>query len=210
MNRAARHLALFAASLATLAAFHQLLAPEPAIWRLSMGSAYASLVLLAVSLAIGPWNKLRARPNPVSGYLRRDIGIWAGILGLVHVVAGLQVHMKGKMLQYFVPGPEASYRFPLRLDPFGLANHAGLVATVLLVMLLVLSNNASLKALGAARWKSLQRWNYAIALLVVVHGAIYMVLEGRRLHWVAVALAIVLAASAMQAAGFRATRKKAP
>ncbi len=210
MSRTARHLALFAASLATLAAFHQGLAPQPALWRLSMGSAYASLALLAASLAIGPWNVLRARPNPVSGYLRRDIGIWAGILGLVHVVAGLQVHMGGRMWLYFFPGPEATYRFPLRIDPFGLANHAGLVATVLLVMLLALSNNASLKKLGVARWKSLQRWNYAIALLVVAHGAVYMVLEGRRLRWVALALAIVLAAALLQATGFRATRAKRP
>lgn len=208
MTRPVRHAVLFLASALAMAAFYAGLAPERAVWRLSMGSAYASLVLLALSLAIGPWNKLRGLPNPVSGYLRRDVGIWAGILGIVHVVFGLQAHFTGKMWLYFVPGPEASYRFPLRLDAFGLANHTGLIATLGLVLLLALSNNASLRSLGPGRWKSLQRWNYAIALLVVAHGAIYMVLESRRLPFVAASLAIVAAVAAFQAAGFRATRAK--
>lgn len=206
MSRTTRHVLLFLGCALALAAFQFAYDKEPRVWRLSMGSAYASLVLLAFSLAIGPWNRLNGRPNPVSGYLRRDVGIWAGILGLVHVVAGLQVHFTGRMWLYFVPGPEASYRFPLRLDPFGIANHAGLVATLLLVLLLALSNNASLRALGPARWKSLQRWNYAIALLVVAHGAVYMFIEKRSLALVAIAAAIAIAAAAMQGAGWRTTR----
>ncbi len=206
MSRATRHVLLFLGCALALAAFQAGFEKEPRVWRLSMGSAYASLVLIALSLAIGPWNVLNGRRNPVSGYFRRDVGIWAGILGIVHVVAGLQVHFSGRMWLYFVPGPEASYRFPLRLDPFGLANHAGLVATLLLALLLALSNNASLKSLGPARWKSLQRWNYAIALLVLAHGAVYMVLEKRSLAFVAMAAAIVIAVAAMQGAGWRATR----
>jgi sulfoxide reductase heme-binding subunit YedZ len=60
--------------------------------RLSMATAYAGLIFLAVSLGIGPWNVLRRRPNPISFDLRRDIGIWSGILaGVVSAVAAGQI-----------------------------------------------------------------------------------------------------------------------
>jgi sulfoxide reductase heme-binding subunit YedZ len=42
----------------------------------------ASLFLTAAALSIGPWNVLRGRTNPVSFDLRRDLGIWAGIMAL--------------------------------------------------------------------------------------------------------------------------------
>lgn len=210
MQRTTRHVILFLASIATSVAFYLALAPERLAFRFSMATAYASLVLLAWSLMIGPWNKLRGRPNPVSGYLRRDIGIWAGILGVVHVIPGLQAHMGGNIWQYFLRPAYASYSFPLRIDPFGLTNYAGLAATFILLLLLSLSNNASLRALGPRRWKSLQRWNYAGAVLVVAHGIVYMILEKRTLGFVAVFTALILLALAMQIAGFRAEKKQAP
>jgi sulfoxide reductase heme-binding subunit YedZ len=208
MARIARHVALFLASLAIGAVFYRLLGTGDRILWLSMSSAYGSLLLLALTLAVGPWNKLRGRPNPVSGYLRRDIGIWAGILGIVHVIAGLQVHMHGKMWAYFLP--EKAQAIPLRIDPFGLTNWAGAIATLILVILLVLSNDASLRALGRDRWKSLQRWNYAVAILVIAHGAVYQILERRPAGYVAACVVIVLAALAMQLAGVRKVRNQRP
>lgn len=209
MGRVTRHFVLFFASLLTAAAFYRFLDTDSLTWALSMASAYASLVLLALSLAIGPWNRLRGLPNPTSGYFRRDVGIWAGVLGLFHVVVGLQVHMGGKFWLYFVPPEDARVVFPLRLDAFGLANHTGLGAALILLMLLVISNDASLRALGKRRWKSLQRWNYLGAALVVAHGIVYEILEKRTKGFVLAGAAIVLLALALQAAGFRAARKAA-
>jgi sulfoxide reductase heme-binding subunit YedZ len=166
-----------------------------------MASAYASLLLLATTLMIGPWNTLRGRANPVSSYLRRDVGIWAGMLGIVHVIVGLQVHMDGKFWLYFLPPPDAAYRFPLRIDPFGLTNYAGLAAGLILLMLLAISSNASLRALGAVRWKRLQRWNYAVAALVVTHGAIYQFIEKRTVGFVAALVVVVLFTVALQVSG---------
>jgi len=208
VQRTTRHMVLFLASGVTGAAFYLALAPRGPLFWLSMASAYASLVLLALSLMIGPWNRLRGRPNPVSGFLRRDIGIWAGVLGIVHVIAGLQVHFGGKFWLYFLRPPDAAYTFPLRVDPFGLTNYAGLGATLILLLLLSLSNNAALRSLGAKRWKSLQRWNYAGALLVVAHGAVYQVLEKRSAGFVAAFAAIVLLALSMQFAGYSIAKKK--
>lgn len=203
MRRLTRHLFLFITSCVTGAAFYFGLGSASPIARLSLANAYAGLFLLAVTLTIGPWNKLRGRANPVSSYLRRDIGIWAGILGVVHVILGLQVHMDGKFWLYFLPPPDAAYHFPLRIDPFGLTNYAGLAAGLILLMLLTLSNNASLRALGVARWKHLQRWNYAVAVLVVAHGAVYQILDKRLMGFVAVFIAIALLTLALQFAGFR-------
>lgn len=209
MQRMARHSILLLAGCATGAVFYLGLGAASPMTRLSMASAYAGLFLLAATLTIGPWNKLRGRANPVSSYLRRDIGIWAGMLGIVHVILGLQVHMDGKFWLYFLPPPDATYHFPLRIDAFGLTNYAGLMAGLLLLMLLALSNNASLRALGAVRWKRLQRWNYAVAALVVVHGAVYQLLEKRAMGFVLLFGITVTLAFAFQVAAFASARKHA-
>lgn len=201
MKRITHHLFLFLASCVIGAAFYWGLGSASPIARLSMASAYASLLLLATTLMIGPWNKLRGRANPVSSYLRRDVGIWAGMLGIVHVIVGLQVHMDGKLWLYFLPPPDAAYRFPLRIDPFGLTNYAGLAAGLILLMLLALSSNASLRALGAVRWKRLQCWNYAVAALVVTHGAVYQFIEKRTVGFVAALVVVVLFTVALQVSG---------
>jgi len=208
MSRPLRHVVLFLASVAIVAAFYLGLQTPYTKWWLSLSSGYASLVLIALTLAIGPWNRWRGRRNPVSTYLRRDIGIWAGIVALFHVVVGLQVHFKS-VWHYFLRPPEASYSFPLRIDLAGISNWLGLFATLVVVMLLALSNDASLRKLGGPRWKSLQRWNYVAAVLTVMHGVGYIVVEKRVPVVVALFAAIVLAAAAMQYAGYRAVRRQA-
>ena len=207
-RRLTRHLLLAMASCVLVTAFLQFLHPQRPVYQISMATGYGSLFLIAISLLIGPWNVLRRRTNPVSGYLRRDIGIWAGILAVAHVIAGLQVHMDGKFWLYFLPPPEAHSLFPVRLDPFGLTNYAGLIATIIFVMLLCLSNNASLRALGAKRWKFLQRWNYAAAALVCLHGGVYQFLEKRDPRFVLVFIIIVVVALTAQLAGFHRVRGK--
>jgi sulfoxide reductase heme-binding subunit YedZ len=173
----------------------------------STASAYAALALLVVSLSLGPLNVLSSRPNPVSTDLRRDIGIWAALLGLFHTVLGLQVHMDGNFWLYFSFPPGQS-RFPLRYDPFGLANYAGLIAAGVLVMLFTLSNDAALRALGPKRWKALQRWNYAGFGLVAAHGALYQILEKRNAALVGLLGLMIFIGAALQLAGCAATRAR--
>jgi sulfoxide reductase heme-binding subunit YedZ len=100
--------------------------------RLSMATAYAGLIFLAASLWLGPWNVLRRRPNPISFDLRRDVGIWTGILAILHTVIGLTVHLRGRMWMYFF-----KQFHPLRLQntQFGFANFTGLAAALLFLML---------------------------------------------------------------------------
>ncbi len=151
-------------------------------YRWSMATAYVALLFLGATLATGPINLLRRRANPSSTDLRRDLGIWCGLISVAHVVVGLQVHMQSMWL-YFVKeitGPKA---WTLRDDLFGLANYTGLIATVIVLLLLVLSNDVSMRWLGAGRWKNLQRWNYVLLLLTGLHGALYQVIEKRAAGW---------------------------
>lgn len=177
-------------------------------FRLSMAFAYASLALLVWVLALGPLNVLRGQRNPVSTNLRRDLGFWAGGLGLLHVVVGLQVHLHGKMPQYFLRAPEPG-RIPLpRIDAFGLANDLGLAAALVLALLIGVSNDASLRRLGLRRWKQLQRSNYVGMALIAIHGLLYQIIEKRIWPLVLIYVWLLAAAAAIQYAGYRAHRQR--
>jgi sulfoxide reductase heme-binding subunit YedZ len=161
------------------------------------------LVLLVVTLLVGPWNLLRRRPNPVSSDLRRDIGIWAGILGVVHAVVGQCVHLRGRPWLYYVYGPAERHRgIALRHDLFGFANSTGAVGVLLLVMLLATSSDYCLRALGTTRWKQLQRWNYAVFALSGMHAVGYLLIEKQKASFSCAVAVCLLIAIGMQAAGF--------
>jgi len=77
--------------LATLAAGYLLYSTRSfpdVLTRLSFSSAYPALVLLTATLLIGPLKILVGRRLAVSMDFRRDIGIWAGLVGLFHVWLG--------------------------------------------------------------------------------------------------------------------------
>jgi sulfoxide reductase heme-binding subunit YedZ len=138
--------------------------------RLTVGTGYVALVLLALTLLIGPANLLLRRRNPVSSYLRRDVGAWTAIFSGVHVIPALWVHGTGQLrdfLNFFVV-----HGSPLT-NSFGLGNWAGLAALVIAAGLLALSSDAALRKLKAKNWKRLQRLNYVLFALVVAHAFFY-------------------------------------
>lgn len=174
--------------------------------RFSMATAYASLALLALCLGLGPWNVLRRRPNPISFDLRRDVGIWAGLLALVHTGVGLTVHLRGRMWMYFF---KKLHPLTLQNTKFGFANYVGLVAAILFLLLITLSNDVSLRVLGTRRWKSLQRWSYAAFALTVVHGVAFQLVEKRRFPWVVVFAGLSATVIVFQIAGYLRMRRVA-
>lgn len=210
-RRTRRHLLLGGAS-AVLAIAVYAVADDKAMvsFKASMAFGYASLALLALSLAIGPWRVLRGRPNPVSSDLRRDVGIWCALLALAHVATGLAVHMGGRAWLYFIAPPERRHLIPLRLDGFGLANYTGLVATIILSLLLAISNDRALRRLGTHRWKSVQRLNYLAAALVALHGVVYAYIDKRSIGFIVLLLVLVAIAAALQLAGMRRAHAIAP
>jgi sulfoxide reductase heme-binding subunit YedZ len=200
-TRLGRQVLIAAIASALVASTFVLLDPDRSD-RLSKATAYVGLLYLAATLIIGPLNVLRGAPNPLSTYVRRDFGIIAGVLALVHTVVGLQVHMRGDFIQYFFYRTSAGIG-TMRFDDFGIANHLGLIAALIILVLLCISNNLSIRRLGATRWKGIQKWNYIGAVLVIVHGLLYQLIEHRVLAFVAYVLGVAAIAAVVQFLGVR-------
>jgi methionine sulfoxide reductase heme-binding subunit len=198
-RRMVTHVILASMSLVCTAVFWRLFSDRrDLISHISIATAYPALFLTAVAVFLGPWNVLRRRANPVSFDLRRDIGIWAGIMALLHTAIGLNVHLRGRMWLYFV---DEHHR--IRHDWFGFGNDTGLAAALLFLLLLAISNDLSLRALGTRRWKSLQRWTYAAVILTVLHAFAYQHVEQRRAPYEILLAAITLAITVLQLSGWR-------
>jgi sulfoxide reductase heme-binding subunit YedZ len=175
--------------------------PQSRIFRWSLVTGYLGAGLLAVTLSLGAWKLWRGQSNPVSTDLRRDIGIWCGILSIAHVAVGLNVHMKSWTL-YFVTDSGG-----LRTDLFGFANYAGLAATLVVVVLLATSNDFSLTFLKNKGWKAIQRWNYAFAVLIALHAFLFIAVEKRIVPFAFIFGAFAIWTLAIQAVGFQKRRQ---
>jgi methionine sulfoxide reductase heme-binding subunit len=202
-RRLIRHFGLATGSILTVWALQANLNSADPIQRLSLATAYVSLALLVFTLSIGPANVIRGRTNPVNTGFRRDFGIWGGLWGLLHIVVGLQVHFKGSMQFYFLFPAESEHFIPFRYDPFGLANWIGLLSGIVLIMLLSLSNNLSLKKLGIIRWKALQRWSYVAFAALFLHGAVYQIMESRSIGWIVIFVFAGLIVAGLQFTGYK-------
>ena len=201
------HLPFAVASAAAVAALDCTRPYTDSITRLSFATAYVAVALLALTLMTGPWNVLTGRRNPVSSDLRRDLGIWAGALALVHTGVGQCVHLRGRPWLYYVYGPwEHGHWMPLRHDLFGFNNFTGLAGAIVVALLLATSSDWALRRLGTPGWKRLQRWNYAAFALATAHGIGYQTMEKQKAQFVAVVVTCAVVAAGMQITGFALRR----
>jgi sulfoxide reductase heme-binding subunit YedZ len=144
-----------------------------AITFVTQASGYLSLVLLSISLILGPVNIFLKNLNPVSTYFRRDLSITGGLLAILHSIAGLFVHLRGKTWLYFLN--ENASGHSIRLDNFGLANYTGLIAALIIILLIITSNDYMLRELKPARWKNIQRLSYLMFILIIIHCYFYRI-----------------------------------
>ncbi|MEO8606302.1 MAG: ferric reductase-like transmembrane domain-containing protein [Chloroflexota bacterium] len=165
----------------------------------TIGFGYTALILIAVSLMVGPFKLLSQRRNPVNIDLRRDMGIWSAITGCLHVFFGLQLHERGQIILYFLEPTPHGYRLLRNL--FGLSNDVGALATILLVVLLVISNDLSLRRLKGKRWKLLQRGNYLLAAFALAHTFGYQTVSRREHIFTDGVILLTLATLVIQLAG---------
>ena len=96
-----------------------------------------------------------------------------GVLALAHVVLSAKVHLEWSWIQFFftIAGDRI---VGVDLSPYGIASWLGLVAGLLLLPLLLTSNERAEHFLGAPGWKWVQGHSYAIFALVAFHTAIYL------------------------------------
>jgi len=202
------HLPLFLLSCSSVAWIYLTRPYKDAVMKASFATAYPALFLLAATLLIGPLNLLLRRRNPVSIDLRRDLGIWAGILAIAHTVVGQNVHLRGRPWLYYIYDHPSRHMLPTRHDVFGLANYTGAFCTLLLILLLATSNDLSLRRLGTRPWKQLQRWNYAAFALLAVHALAYEEgIEHQKIPWFALTIAGLAITLLLQLAGYVQRRR---
>jgi sulfoxide reductase heme-binding subunit YedZ len=175
--------------------------------QVTIATGYVALALLGITLLIGPANLLLRRRNPISTSLARDTGTWATIASVVHVIFGFQVHGNASDIlnfrNYFLFADGTP-----RSDSFGLGNWVGLAALVIVAGLLAISSDGALRELKARRWKRLQRLNYTLFALVVLHAFFYGALLRMTSPFTLVLAFTVAAVFVGQAAGIWLWRRR--
>ncbi|MDP2325470.1 MAG: hypothetical protein Q8N51_15785, partial [Gammaproteobacteria bacterium] len=146
----------------------------------------------------GPWQSLRTGKPLVNSLLRRDLGIWAAITGLAHLAAATAEVMQPAYFTAYILGPPAA-PMPGWFSWISTASIVGGYAVGLLFLLLLgLSNNRSLRRLGAARWKKLQGVATTACVIAVAHGIVFQVIEGRTGSWLAGLVVVSMAILALR------------
>jgi len=125
---------------------------ESGITSLNTGLAAGTLFLLGTVLLLGPLSRLFSIFDWALKY-RKELGIMSFFTGLLHV--------------YLVMFPLA------RSGPWGLylsrplSAYPGLEALVILFVLLIISNTAATKTLGATLWWQIQYWGARSAFVLI-------------------------------------------
>lgn len=140
---------------------------------IAQATGYISIIILSISLIIGSLNLLLKHKNPISTNLRRDISITGGILAVIHSITGLFVHLRGKTWLYFLNKTDNGYS--IRHDNFGLANYTGLISALIIILLIIISNDYLLKKLNPGKWKNIQRLSYLMFILIIFHCYYYRI-----------------------------------
>ncbi len=172
---------------------------------LTRATGYIGLFLIAVSMLTGPLNIVLKRRNPLSSYFRRDIGIFGGTVAVVHSITGLFVHLHGQMWKYFLEKTAGGY--VLKFDDFRLANYTGLIAALLILALLITSNDLSVVRLKPQNWKALQRLAYIMFPLIVVHTLFYRLMSKHLAAFWYFYLPVFVVVVLMQLTGFMLKRQ---
>lgn len=166
---------------------------------------YFSLLLICVTLLIGPLALLRWRRNPVNIEVRRDVGIWAGITGGLHVLLTFRGTLVNNYILFFFLRPNCCGGYVPELHLFGISNDIGLLATILLLVLTALSNTVSLRLLRGKWWKRVQRLTYPLVVLALLHTFIYQYINIRDAILIVLTIALLLLVLICQGVGIALT-----
>lgn len=208
MTRSGRQLGLSLAVTASCIAVWYAGEPAEGMARLSLLTAWLCFVLLAAALCLGPWRVLHGGQPVLNHLLRRDLGIWAAITALAHLLAATAVVMTPVYYGRYINGPDhqplSAFIGPLST----ISIVSGYLIGIVCLLLLGISSNFALRVLGAQRWKGLQRWSYAVFALTAAHGLAFQYIELRTGIWL-IALGIgSLVVLTLQLAGRRAVRER--
>ncbi len=206
-RRWVRHLA-FAAVLTGIMLVAAASGPEAgALDRQSIVSAYLCLGLLCGALLIGPWHAISEGRVMSNNYLRRDIGIWAALIGMAHFLLANMLAMNYAYLDLYVNEAVAAPSAEVRRQLYGSGTIMGYIVAVLFLLLLSLSSDRVMRWVGLRWWKRLQRSSYVAFALTALHGFAFQALESRPSVWILVVVAASVTALGGQLWGMTALRR---
>ncbi|TKI57110.1 hypothetical protein E8L90_17470 [Brevibacillus antibioticus] len=163
--------------------------PPLETWSMILG--YLSFILIGCTLLIGPLQSwLPARWMAINLSIRRDIGIWAGLTGLLHVILVLVLFESEPRLMilqenrsektdgwlglFFFASSDLTMWPSPNWTLAGVANYLGLLAFFILLALWLTSSARAEKWLGGSSWKRLHLANPWLFVIVLFHGLIYI------------------------------------
>jgi len=140
-------------------------------WNRAIGDM--SMVLVALSMAIGPLARLFPYFRKLIP-LRRELGIHGVILGAVHTTIILIGWLNWDLVRLFGFELHPTGVYVMVQQGFGIANLIGVIALLYGLVLAISSSNWSQKLLGASAWKFVQQGAYVLWMLLVVHTAYFL------------------------------------
>jgi DMSO/TMAO reductase YedYZ heme-binding membrane subunit len=206
MKRPVRHILMLTTSIMLLAGGVLVLSHDSLLERISITSAWICMFYMSTALVIGPLRRARGELAPANIHIRRDLGIWGALLGLLHFYAGNVVAMNQVYIGTFVRGPLAPSMESLRNQLFSWGSILGLIVALIFLLLLAISSDRALRWLQLSRWKKIQRSAHAALWLTVLHGIAFQLLESRIVPLVLL-VTLTIAVFAIQLRGRRKNRQ---
>lgn len=149
-------------------------------WNRAFGDA--SLVLIALSMGLGPLTRFLRSAVPLLP-LRREMGIQGCVLMICHAAIILVGWVEWDLMRLFGfewhPDLSAYVMFQ---HGFGLANAIGIAALVLAVLLAATSSDFAMRRLGLSGWKFLQMGVLPMWWLTVAHVAYFLFMHFLSFH----------------------------
>lgn len=144
--------------------------------------ADASLVLVALSMGLGPLARL-LRPAVLVLPYRRESGIYGCLLALAHAAIILVGWVQWDLMRLFgfEWHPEL-LAYVMFQHGFGLANAIGIAALVLAALLAATSSDFAMRRLGVSGWKFLQMGVLPMWWLTVAHVAYFLFMHFLSFH----------------------------
>ena len=141
-------------------------------WNRATGDT--SLLMITCAVAIGPLTKIFPKFRWIIPW-RRELGIYAVILALIHIAIIVVGWVKWDLITLFGFESDLSLEgYVMTQHGFGLGNLLGLVAICYGLLLAFSSNDFSQKFLGGSAWKFFQQMVYVFWMLVLLHTAYFL------------------------------------
>ncbi len=181
-NTLARHTLVIALAVALVLAFGVVHAQWSPMHRWNRAFGDASVVLIALSMVVGPLTRLSRAAMPLLPF-RRETGIYGCLLALVHATIILVGWVQWDLMRLFGFEWHPDFLIYVMFQPgFGLANGIGLAALVLAAVLAVTSSDVAMKRLGVSGWKFLQMGVLPMWWLTVAHVAYFLFMHFLSFH----------------------------